>query len=55
MMLVWGRRGQGAGTLGPDENDDGIPCVMPSLCIVMLYCLLCVAHVYYMNVYDYYL
>jgi hypothetical protein len=23
MMLVWGRRGEGAGTLGPDENDDG--------------------------------
>ena len=32
-----------------------VPCVMPSLFIVMLYCLLCVAHVYYMNVYDYYL
>ena len=27
-----------------------VPCAMPSLCIVMLYCLLCVAHVYYMNV-----
>jgi hypothetical protein len=27
-----------------------VPCGMPSLCIVMLYCLLCVAHVYYMNV-----
>ena len=27
-----------------------VPCAMSSLCIVMLYCLLCVAHVYYMNV-----
>ena len=54
MMLVWGRRGQGAGTLGRMKTTM-VPCVIPSLFIVMLYCLLCVAHVYYMNVYDYYL
>ena len=49
-----GKKGSGSRNVGTDENDDGAMCHALFMYCYVVSCLLCVAHVYYMNVYYYY-